>query len=108
MSRTELILKFALPKLNKLQQLFVEYFAGVEGVDKIKLYMGRTIDGLYVCRACGNLQKHASNMRTHVESKHYSPGYPCQTCGRVYKLRNTMTQHGKVCKGGGDKPDPLR
>jgi len=78
--------------------------AGADGKDYnmqadriIKQYFGKSPEGLYRCNACGQVQKHQSNLRAHVESKHYSPGYPCPSCGRVFKLRNSCRQHQKNC-----------
>ena len=69
-----------------------------EAVDKIKKFYGaRSEDGFYYCNICGFAEKHTSNIRSHVESKHYSPGYPCSICGKVFKLRNSIRSHHKIC-----------
>ena len=61
----------------------------------VRQYMGRSQMGLYECKACGSLQRSHSNLRVHVESKHYSPGYPCDHCGRVFKICNSLKKHLK-------------
>ena len=67
----------------------------LEAVVKIKKFYGKK-DGLYCCNICGVTEKHMSNIRSHVESKHYSPGYPCSICGKVFKLRNSINSHYKT------------
>ena len=64
------------------------------------------LNGLFKCDDCGFTAKNSSNMRSHVESKHYSPGYHCSICGKVFKLRNAMKQHYK--KYHTVKNDPLQ
>jgi len=45
------------------------------------------------CDLCGYFAKMSSNMRCHVEGKHYTPGYPCKYCGRVFKISKTRWTH---------------
>ena len=69
-----------------------------EAVDKIKNFYERNqLDGFYYCNNCVYADKHFSNIRCHVESKHYSPGYPCSICGKVFKIRSSIRRHTKIC-----------
>eukprot|EP00093_Oithona_nana_P011683 11683.XXX_701324_705092_1 [CDS] Oithona nana genome sequencing. len=36
-----------------------------------------------------------NNLRSHIESKHYSPGYKCQFCGRLFKIMKSCRWHEK-------------
>merc|ERR1712083_361132 len=36
--------------------------------------------GLYTCLSCGKKEKSKTNIVTHVEYHHYSPGYECRFC----------------------------
>ena len=56
------------------------------------------MDGKFYCKTCGFVEKHTSNMRAHIESKHYSPGYNCPHCGRIFKISNTLRRHLKLQK----------
>ena len=68
------------------------------GTEKIMEYLIKNPGGFWVCKACGFNEKHKSNILTHVESKHYSPWYPCRgNCGKTFKLRNSRCQHEKYC-----------
>ena len=60
-------------------------------------YFGRTNEGLFICKACGKTQRSYSNMRHHVESKHYSPGYTCQTCRKTFQVNQVCNKHQKIC-----------
>ena len=72
--------------------------SGMAPTDKISEFFNKTREGLWLCRACGFTEKHKSNIQTHVESKHYSPWYPCRSnCGKSFKLRNSRCQHEKAC-----------
>ena len=71
---------------------------GMAQTDKISEFFNKTRDGIWLCRACGFTEKYKSNIQTHVESKHYSPWYPCRSnCGKSFKLRNSRCQHEKAC-----------
>ena len=37
--------------------------------------------------------KFLSNLRAHIEAKHYSPGYKCPHCNKVFRIRKSYTQH---------------
>ena len=72
--------------------------SGMAPNDKISEFFYKTREGIWRCRACGFTEKHKSNIQTHVESKHYSPWYPCRSnCGKSFKLRNSRCQHEKAC-----------
>ena len=44
-------------------------------------------------------------MRAHVESKHYTPGYPCKYCGRIFKISKTRWTHYRKCLDRDDAED---
>ena len=48
------------------------------------------------CQADGF--KFSSNLRAHIEAKHYSPGYTCSLCQKLFKIRKAYTQHLKRCR----------
>ena len=75
------------------------YFKGFFGNldQQVKNYFGPKIDGLYQCKACGRAEKFHSNLRYHVELKHYSPGYSCQNCGKTFQVNQNCTKHQKLC-----------
>ena len=63
----------------------------------MKEYFGKVQGGAYVCKACGKSERSHSNLRCHVESQHYSPGYSCENCGKGFKMYQTYTRHTKKC-----------
>lgn len=54
--------------------------------------------GLYTCISCGKKEKSKTNIVTHVEYHHYSPGYDCRFCGKSWRVKNTLRRHLKNCK----------
>ena len=82
-------LDFALPDLDTIAQ-------------GVKNYMVKTGHSQWKCAACGVFYNVSSNLRAHIESKHYSPGYKCPYCGLSLKTRNGMkhhidNKHGIIC-----------
>ena len=73
----------------------------VVGDEKIRAYIGKAPSEPgrynYMCNACGFVDKCHGNLRVHVESKHYSPGYNCRYCGREFKIRASYKRHEKGC-----------
>jgi len=66
--------------------------------DGIRAYFGlRNSIGMHSCRGCEFVCKYTSNLRAHVESKHYSPGYLCRRCGQYFKIKNSHFAHEKTC-----------
>ena len=65
--------------------------------EDVKDYFERRSDGTYQCKACGKTHKSNSNMRQHVESKHYSPGYSCENCGKIFQAIQSYNKHQKKC-----------
>ena len=87
-----------------LSQGFLVFFKGFDNFadrkEEVKDYFGRSADGMYQCKACGKKEKHNSNLKSHVEAHHYSPGYSCQICGRNFQLYKACKRHEKnYCKG---------
>ena len=77
-------------------RFFVCYLLDTDAA--IKSYYVHAANGLYSCKACGFTAKAKCNLRYHVEMKHYSPGYSCPKCLRVYKARSTLMHHFKQSK----------
>ena len=78
---------------NSPKLVFELYFSDPE--TRIKELMGKTPDGLQLCNVCGKTERNSTNLRTHVESHHYSPGYKCERCYQVFKIRNSWRAHCK-------------
>ena len=55
----------------------------------------------YECRACGPTARYSrsSDLRIHIEGKHYSPGYTCSFCGKFHKVYSTLRKHERKCEG---------
>ena len=65
-----------------------------EDVDpRVKEYFGRSSNGEHFCLTCGHVAGSSSNLRAHVESKHYSPWYKCRFCDQTFKIRNSRVGH---------------
>jgi len=74
--------------------------AGADGKDildpRLKEYFGRDpVNRTHYCLACGHVSQTSSNLRAHVESKHYSPWYRCRFCEKSFRLRNSRAAHEK-------------
>ena len=81
-------------KYKEIFQLCSNFVAGIYA---FKEFIGK-MDGKFYCRTCGFSEKHSSNLKAHIESKHYSPGYSCPHCGREFKIENTLRRHLKLQK----------
>ena len=66
--------------------------------EEVKSYFYRSADGLYRCKSCNKTEKYRPNMRYHVESKHYSPGYSCHICGKTFQTYGSVKRHEKICQ----------
>ena len=52
--------------------------------------------GKYKCKECPHLEfTWIGNIKGHVEYYHYSPGYQCNVCNKVYKVRRAFVKHIK-------------
>ena len=75
----------------------------LDSIDQgVKNYMVKIGQSQWKCAACGVFYNVTSNLRAHIESKHYSPGYKCPYCGLMLKTRNGCkhhidNKHGIVC-----------
>ena len=46
-------------------------------------------DGTFSCKLCGKAGVRLSrNMKNHVETHMEGLSFPCQTCGKIFRLRN--------------------
>ena len=70
----------------------------------ISSYFGRE-NGLYICKGCNFTGKSHSNLRSHVESKHVSPGYICVSCGKEFRTKYSYLRHCKHTKSCALKPE---
>ena len=70
-----------------------------EAQEKIKSYMLKVKPGLYRCKLCIDLDFACTgNLKAHIESQHYSPGYTCGNCSKVFRIKNTVANHVKKCE----------
>ena len=65
-------------------------------------YMRKLSGKQHQCVACEAIYTVTSNLRAHIETKHYSPGYQCEECAQVFKTRNgyhhhVAHKHGLTC-----------
>ena len=74
---------------------------------QIKDYFGKNQDGMRACMACGCLQRSHSGLKFHVESKHFSPGYPCKVCGKILLHQRDYVKHIKSAQNTEDPLGPL-
>ena len=89
----------------KVYPFFKKMIIADEGVklkespdDQLQWYMVRVQAGYFKCRECPDLDFRCSgNLRAHVESHHYSPGYKCPNCQKMFKIRNVYSKHVKKC-----------
>ena len=84
---------------HELKLVFV--LGNVEAI--IASYMARS-GPLYICKGCEFTGKSHSNLRSHVESKHYSPGYICISCGKEFRTKYSHLRHCKTTKTCALKP----
>ena len=63
--------------------------------DYTKTYIGRE-GRMYTCKICQQVFTCFGNVEAHIHSRHYSPGYSCVKCCRVFKSRKTLIySHGR-------------
>lgn len=56
--------------------------------------MERREDGLWHCRLCEYSSKKTTNVRHHIESKHFQgSGFNCPHCYQVCPTRNALNMH---------------
>ena len=66
---------------------------------RIRSFMDHIGKGYYTCRHCEYGPSIYANVKAHVESKHYSPGYTCSICDQTYRMEKVMKRHMKKCVG---------
>ena len=47
----------------------------------------------FQCAACGVVFTVSTNLRNHIEAKHYTPGYKCDQCEAILKTKNNLNYH---------------
>ena len=68
--------------------------------DLKKFILKEPVTSLYVCGICSNLRhKVLSNVRAHIESKHYSHmfTYECKYCDKTFNTKTGFTKHKPKC-----------
>merc|ERR1712126_98032 len=60
-----------------------------------KLYenMVRNSDGRYSCKICSKANMHRTQMKFHVETHMEGLTFPCNTCGKDFRSRNSLRVH---------------
>ena len=60
-----------------------------------KLYenMERNSDGKYSCKICSKTNLDKTNMKYHVETHMEGLSFPCNTCGKEFRLRHALIKH---------------
>jgi len=63
-----------------------------------KLYenMEKTSDGTYSCKICSTMIRHKTKMKLHVETHMEGLTFPCNTCGKEFRSRNSLRNHKSV------------
>merc|ERR1712150_230672 len=56
-------------------------------------YIVRGENGVYSCGYCGKAGKHLYNMRKHVETHMEGLSFPCQSCDKTFRSRNSLSIH---------------
>ena len=65
--------------------------------EELAKYVLKIDPKMFKCAACGMASPFSSNIRAHVESQHYSPGYTCEFCSKMFKIRKSYNIHMKKC-----------
>ena len=76
--------------------IFIYVFIGSgSNLDRFDDYIETLGARMFRCSLCGKVSSAKSNLKTHVESKHF-PGsfvYTCKFCGETFSTRNTHYLH---------------
>ena len=64
--------------------------------EQVRPFMGRNNQGLYQCKACGDIKTAHSNLRNHIESKHLHLTLVCKICRAKFKTRLNFQMHLKM------------
>ena len=87
---------------TKFKFKYVADNSNLEGEERIRSYMVKVKPRFYRCKLCKNLDfACTSNLKAHIESRHYSPGYTCEKCSKLFNIRIVAVKHSKTC--GSDK-----
>ena len=86
--------------------MYFPLFLGSKIDSRVEKYFGRSEDGFYFCKAPGcdylsQSKKSKFNLQRHVETRHYTPGYPCSRCPKVYKAQTDLKKHLYLSKSCG-------
>ena len=60
---------------------------------KIEELIEMTEDGQWRCKACGKYQRRKDYMKKHIETHIDGLSFPCSTCGKLFRSRNSLLTH---------------
>ena len=66
---------------------------------RIDMNMSKNEDGFYTCGICGkvgvekDIKNRKVNMRNHVETHMEGLSFPCQSCDKTFRSRNSLNFH---------------
>ena len=87
----------AKPKLENsaLVHVDLEEAADIESIEaRISENLQKDEDGTFSCRLCGKAGvKLSRNMKNHIETHLEGLSFPCDHCGKTFRLRNTLDCH---------------
>ena len=61
--------------------------------NKLYEYLSRNSDGKYSCKVCGKIFQIKTHAKFHVETHMEGLTFPCHTCGKEFRSRNTFRSH---------------
>merc|ERR1712133_217102 len=61
-------------------------------------YMEKLSDGSYSCKMCSKNTVAKTHMKFHVETHISGLSFPCETCGKEFRLSDTLRKHKKIHK----------
>ena len=61
--------------------------------EKINQSFEKLSNGLFKCLLCGKITKQCGGMKQHVETHLEGLSYPCQHCGKIYRLKESLRKH---------------
>ena len=81
---------------NQIQK--VDTTDSTEIDEKILENMEGTSDGAFSCKVCSKKMTQKTNMKLHIETHMEGLSFPCNTCGKEFRLRNSLKHHRSLKK----------